>query len=101
TLKVIFTGEIGTPLLNIDEQSWPLQKAGYKSFIIEKDIPSGRSISLSRLGFTVARWNYTLLPDTPPKLALTGKADILKDSTIRVPIKLYDDYGVQYLAMHM
>ncbi len=100
-LKLRITGGLGAPTLHIDEQKWPLERAGKDSYIIEREIPPGQQISVKQFLMTRAAWRYEHIPDTAPIITLGSDAPQRQpDGALRFPMTLHDDYGVKTLNIN-
>ncbi len=100
-LKATVHGGIGVPRLKIDGVPIIFEKAGDGNYILELAAPQGRIMRITQLLFPRATWNYTLLPDEPPKISMKENALKLPEGSIRVPLTIQDDYGATIIDMHM
>lgn len=97
TIKVRASGGVGTPYLN----SIPLKKLGAGNYGYEGTVPNGTKLSIKQLLIPRASWEYEIIPDEPPVLAMDGEPQVLENGQIRFPLAAYDDYGAQSLEMTM
>lgn len=103
------TGRVFLPHLHIhtnvtkEKQTLPLKDLGDNLYGTEGTISSGNSLRLKQALLPKARWNYTYIPDQPPKISTTSEPPYtpLKNGELRFPLTVKDDYGVKELRMTM
>ena len=100
-LKIRVRSSIGTPELQIDERTWPLQYTDEDNYALEMTILDGENIRIKQMFLTRADWRYQIIPDNAPVISSKGDAETLPGGALRFPLTVYDDYGVKTLTMSM
>jgi uncharacterized protein (TIGR02302 family) len=100
-LKASVFGGIGKPVLTIDKQSWELSGNGENNYLVEMVMPKGETLSIRQFFITRSQWNFKIVPDNAPVIALKAEPIVLPEGTLRFPLMVYDDYGVKNISVTM
>lgn len=102
-LQIKMLSRLGAPVLKSETQDWPFEDIGNQNYALEIEVPKGESLWISTWLGTAFTLDYTLVPDTPPEIALQEDSEItaLPDAQTQIPLRIKDDYGVETLHMSM
>ncbi|MCB1563510.1 MAG: DUF4175 family protein [Alphaproteobacteria bacterium] len=101
-LKILVQGGFGTPILSAGDARYRFTPGDKGAYALDIPIPeNANSLKLSQSFIPRGTWSYTVRPDTPPEMTLTGEPETLENGQIRFPLSFRDDYGVRTLRMHM
>ena len=94
-LTVSVTGSLGAPMLSLNGNAMMLPGLDRTSFQGERELREGGQLRLDRDGGTLAEWELSVIPDTPPSVSWTATPGPMpRGEHLRLPWKAEDDYGV-------
>ena len=98
----VFSG-FQTPTLKIGNRAEKFTPVESQNYELKTHIAPGAEIAVSQFLGVNARWPYAIIEDQPPSIALSedNTLEILERGEFRIPIMVYDDYGVHQLKTHM
>ena len=100
-IKANITSGLGRPVLYIDDAACPFEKSEDGGYSLEMEIPAGEHIAIRQMLIPLTSWDYKLIADTPPVLALKEEQSVISGGSVRFPLTVQDDYGVEEITMHM
>ncbi len=101
TLKIRMNKGFTTPHLEMAGETMPLEKFGDQSWGLETPVGPGEALILRQWPFLRAHIAYNLVDDQPPVITVNGAPEDLPKGEVKLPLKLYDDYGVIDMTLRM
>ncbi|AEP09763.1 DUF4175 domain-containing protein [Micavibrio aeruginosavorus] len=92
-------GDMAAPVLAADGQSFAMDNLGDGNYGLVRPLPQASHFRIRQLVFNRMEWMATIIPDTPPTIAVAGEPDIGPHADVKIPVKVRDDYGVETLDM--
>lgn len=99
TLKAHLTGWVGTPILSLGEQDFPLTRLGEGAYGIEMPIIDTEHITIRQGFLTRADWPIRIVPDMPPTIEAAGDVESRAGGKIKIPLRVEDDYSVESIEI--
>lgn len=100
-IKFLVHGGFFTPKLHVGETEHVFKRHDDKNWVLSMPVPNTKNLIVKQSVFT--RLNIALAPiaDSPPTVRLDGDPETLQKGQLRIPVAMYDDYGVIDLTMRM
>ncbi len=98
-IKITARGGFFKPWLDTGAQRQRFRRTDNGDYMIEIPLPPGNKLAVRQGLFPRAHWNYRVIPDNPPAMALMEKPDILPDGQMRFPSSVRDDYGARSISL--
>lgn len=101
TIKAQVTQGWGTPYVIMDDTKLIMEEYGPNSFGLETYIQDGSHLQIRQFFMTQLDVPYSYKKDLPPTLSIPEDIQTLSKGQLRVPIELFDDYGVRDITLSM
>ncbi len=101
TIKAIASRWPGTPVLTMGDSKYDMTPQGEDVYVLEKPLEPAQTIGIRQLFFPRVSWKINVIPDDPPAITLKGDPVIMPRGDVRLPLVLYDDYGVRNLSLSL
>lgn len=101
TVEAHLTGGLGAATLRMGDIKMPLERLDKQSFTLKTTVLPGDEMTLQQPLSKRLVWPYRVVADTAPSIELDGEPAPLPRGELRVPLTLFDDYGVRDLRLRM
>lgn len=101
TVKARINTGFFNPVMIMGDVTYRMEKLGRGSWGLEQEIKQGELITIKQWLMQTSKIPYRYLNDAPPDIKLTAEPVAQDNGQLRIPLKLYDDYGVEELKINV
>ncbi len=103
TIKAVVRKGFGTPTLELGGQTLAFEASEDKQYTLETAQTNTQfdALKIKQALSTRAKWQVEYIADHPPTITSNGDVEMNPKGVMSFPLTVYDDYGVQDLALHI